>query len=866
MRILVLALLLGCAGKQPAPAPAAEAVPLGKLPADVRPTHYALTLSLDPEKESFSGTAEIDLALPAPRSVLWLHGRGLHVTEATLNGQPARYEQVDESGVVRLTLSQPAQGNAKLHLAWDAPYDAQLVGVYRTKTSAGMAVYSKFEAIYARRAFPGFDEPDVKVPYAVTLRTPEGLTAISNSLPAESAKGVTRFRETPPLPAYLVAFAVGNFDLVDAPLPPNAIRKTALPLRGVAPRGNGPKLGYALREAASSITELERQYGLAFPYDKCDLIAIPDFQSGAMENAGAITFRDQALLIDEATASFDQKKRVASTIAHELAHQWFGDLVTMEWWDDLWLNEGFATYMEGRVLQETRPDLRVDEDEVLDHGGIMGLDELVSARKVRQEILTPHDITNAFDNITYQKGSAILGMFERWAGSEKFREGIRAHLRAHQNGNATTAQLLDAVSAAAGSDLRKPFESFLDQPGVPLIEASVSCGEKSVLHVKQSRSLPVGSKGSRDLLWQLPFCARTPAGETCALITQREQDLQLQGCPAWLLPNADAAGYFRWALAPRDLAALREQGYAQLSSRERISYAQNLVSAFRSAALPAAEVLKALLPLAQDGSGAVASQPLGPLTFVHDEIADAALRPRVQAQAAALYAPLFKKLGWRSRPGDSADTRQLRQQLAGFLTIDVDEPAARAEAARLGREYLKSGPEAVENDLLQVALAAAAIEGGQAFFDAATAKLFASSDAQLRQQLLVAVSNAREPAVQEKALQLAFDPRLRQTERALPLFVGLRSPRLRDAAWEFLERDFDKLAPLLPDRYAGFLIGSLSFCDEAHAQRLEAFFRPRVEQINGGPRQLLSSLEKIGLCTARVAAQGPSARAFFEKR
>jgi alanyl aminopeptidase len=823
------ALAVACARTaQPHPGGVDEPAPLGRLPIDVRPIRYALSLDLDPERDRFAGTADIAITLEKPRAVLWLHGRNLRVSEASLelpSGErlAADWSQVDESGVARLALRRcVGPGRAVLHFAWDAPFDPQLVGIYRTTAGGAGYVFSKFEATYARRAFPGFDEPAVKTPFSVTLVVPATDQAVSNApeleqSPAGDGKKRVRFAETPPLPTYLLAFIAGRFDVVEAPLPPNEVRTRTLPHRGLAVRGNGPRLQTALRESALAIDELEHQFGIPFPYEKIDLIAVPDFQSGAMENAGAITFRDQLLLVDDATASLDQRKAVASTVTHELAHQWFGNLVTMKWWDDLWLNEGFATFIATRVLQAKRPELRPELDEVRAIGRVMDLDELVSARRIRQPILSTHDITNAFDDITYQKGAAILGMFERWAGPARFREGVRQDLRAHSHGNATTADLLAAVSAAAGRDLTAPFESFLEKPGVPLIEASVSCKDgRGILSLQQSRALPIGSKGSRNETWQVPVCVRYSASgalrESCLLLSQREEQVPLVGCPEWLFPNADAAGYYRWALAAQGLADLRGRGYATLSARERISYAQNLASAFRSGALPADVVLAALAPLAADENGAVASQPMDVLDFVHDEIADAALKRKVETEAQRLYGPVLARLGWRAAPGEPTEKRELRGKVVRFLALDMNDASVRAEAARLGRAYLG------------------------------------------------------ERVLARRALSLSFDSRLRQNERPIPFFVQLGQAGSRDGAWEFLRARFDALAPLLPDRYAGYLIASLFFCDADHAASVREFFTPRIERVNGGPRHLESALEKIELCEARVAAHAAKARAYFERK
>src|SRR6185503_17723673 len=346
-------------------------------------------------------------------------------TIATASGPPraVQWEEVDPTGVVRVRLPSAMSGDLALHVEFDAAYDAQLVGVYRVTTAAGPAVFSKFEAIYARRAFPCFDEPAFKVPFDVALTVPSSAQVIGNMpIAGESAVDAdrkrVRFATTPPLPSYLVAFAVGPFETRSATLAPSAVRAAPLSIGGVAVRGRGEDTAYALVEAPTLVAEQERYFGVAFPYPKLDLLAVPDFQSGAMENAGAITFRESVLLVDDRVTSLAQRIQVTSIIAHETAHQWFGDLVTMPWWDDLWLNEGFATFLATRTLRAVRPDIEAELEAVHAADGVMSVDSLASARRIRQPIETSHDITNAFDGITYQKGAAVLAMLEHYVGDE----------------------------------------------------------------------------------------------------------------------------------------------------------------------------------------------------------------------------------------------------------------------------------------------------------------------------------------------------------------------------------------------------------------------------------------------------------------
>ena len=869
----------------PPPLPA-ESTPLGKLPTDVRPLHEVIALDVDPATDRFTGTAQIDLELDHARDVLWLHGRGLAVTSTVVeissgDRLSATWTQVDPSGVVRVALPRAiGPGKATLRVAFGASYDPSLVGVYRVpgKHDAGAsAVFSKFEAIYARRAFPCFDEPSFKVPFDVMLTIPLADVAVGN-MPIERSSNVSpgwkqvRFATTPPLPTYLVAFAVGPFDSRASTIAPSELRAAPLPLGAIAMMGRGDETAYALAQAPALVAEEERYFGVAFPYPKLDLVAVPDFQSGAMENAGAITFRDSLLLVDEKTATLGQRISVASVIAHEVAHQWFGDLVTMPWWNDLWLNEGFASFMATRTLRTVKPELEPDLSRVDSTDDVMNTDALASARRVRQPIESTNDITNAFDGITYQKGEAVLTMLEHTLGEETFRRGVHRFLSAHLLKNATTDDLVAALSAEAGRDIGPLASTFLDQPGVPLVAAKVTCdGGKGHVALEQSQWRAVGSSGA-DETWKIPVCIRAGFGdrveEQCTELDAHAGSLELSSCPDWVMPNAEASGYYRFTLAGDDLAHLRTLGTKHLSTAERLAFAENLDAAFRSASLPAADVLRALAVLSKDGHGAVATAPIDLYSYVLDFALDDTLRSAMREYIDQLYAPTVKSLGWASSPAEKPWQRLLRSRLLAFLALGTEDKSTLDAAAKLGRAYLGIGgdgklhPEAVDADLAGIALSAAARKGDAKFFDALLQRLAESQDAPLRRRLLGAMANVRDPALVQRALDIALDPQLRANERLFTLASLLDAVPTRDVAWAWLKAHFDALAPLLPDRFGGALPGIPRFCDAEHADDLRAFFTPRVEKLTGGPRNLAQALERTEQCRLRAAAQAASARQF----
>jgi alanyl aminopeptidase len=907
---MVVVLALGCGGAPgnpitaiaPAdgPPPRAESgsreqplaettAPLGRLPGDVRPTAYALQLEIVPERDGFTGVTTIDVELTRARSVIWLHGKSLEVREATVTpegGQPipARFEQVDDEGVASLRPERALDaGRATIRISYTARFDRQLKGLYRVDAGGDHYAFTQFEAISARLAFPSFDEPAFKTPFDVTLTVKREHVAIANTLverEEEIGGGMKRIRyaRTEALPTYLVAWAVGPLDVVEAPaIPPNEVRTRPLPFRGVAARGRGPELAYALSETPRQVAELERYFGVEYPYDKLDIIAVPDFAAGAMENAGAVTFREWLLLMDAEAAPEEQRRAFAGVMAHELAHMWFGNLVTMPWWNDIWLNEAFATWMSYKVVAAIHPEYHPEVAQMESTLRAMGSDSLATARRIRQPIDTNHDIRNAFDSITYSKGGGVLSMFERWVGENAFREGLRIYVRRHRFGSATADDLLRALSEAAERDVATPFRTFLDQAGVPLIEVSVECDgtdpQQATLRMRQQRYLPVGSEGERAQVWQIPFCVRTTGGEACTLLTEAEGTMTVPrtACTEWVMPNRGGAGYYRVALAAEATQRLmRPQVWSTLEARERLAIADSVGAAFGSASIAAADAFRALEPMARDPERAVATAPMGLVGFAREHLVAPAQRPAVEAYGRRLYGAVGRRLGWTTRPGEDGETKLLREEVIDFLAMTARDPAVRREAARRGRAYLGQDaldPGAVSPELAPVALAVAMEEGDAALFDRMAARFAATEDARIRGQLLDAMGHARDPALAERARMMALDPRLRVNEVMTPINAQMGTPETREAAWAWVRANFEGLEQRVASTRAGGMPWmAAQFCDEPHLREAQEFFGPRIERLPGGPRNLAGATEAIRLCIARVNAHRESAAQFFSAR
>lgn len=875
-------------GGEPAGPGAETPMPHGQLGDAVVPTHYDLDLTILPESERFSGHVMIDVAVNRPSQTIWLHGMDLEVSRAWVDSGGrtfgADYEQVDPTGIARLRLAEmPESGPARLHFLYEAPYNGALEGLYKVSDGGEDYAFTQFEATSARLAFPGFDEPAFKTPFdiKVTAHADHAVITTTPEISAEPAgeEGLVKrtYATTPPLPTYLIAFAVGPLDVVEwQDLPPTDIRDRPLPLRGVATRGKGEKLAFALENTRAIVEAEEAYFGIAFPYPKLDLIAVPDFSAGAMENVGAITFREQLLLLDD-TASFGQKRAYVSVNAHELAHQWFGDLVTPKWWDDIWLNESFATWMGNKAAHAAFPEMGFANATFRGALGVMNADALATARQIRQPIESNHDIATAFDGITYQKGGAVLAMFESWLGEEAFRAGVQLHMQRFANGVADVHDFLRSLADGAGrEDVVDAFSTFLFQPGVPIVSTALDCsGPAPVVRVAQSRYLPVGSTGSRNAHWQVPLCMayESEGGRVrhCTLVDTPEATVELPAasCPAWLMPNADGAGYYRFALDEAGWSALFGN-FAALGEREAQALLGSLSAAYESDDATTATLVDAFRVLAPSPDREVATAPLGDLRMMHDRLArNDAARAGVEAFVRELYSPRLAALGLGAQAGESPDTALLRPTLVAALAGLGQDETLRATLKERAIAWLGESeidPAALDPGLVGTALSVAVEEGDAAFAERLLERALASRDATFRQRALGALAGSPADDVAAMMRGLIADERLRDNEAIQVAFSQVGTREQRDAFWTWVtqEENLSALLARIPTWRKGAIAGvGGGFCSTARADEVEAFFAPRVDALEGGPRELAQTLESIRLCAALVAAKGDEVTARF---
>jgi alanyl aminopeptidase len=866
-----------------------------KLPGDASPTSYRASLEINPDETSFKGRINIRFEAKKPLETLWLNASDLSISQARLiaGGKTTDVRTVpggEEFIGLHFDPRLPA-GKAEIELAYTGRFRLHdSSGVFRMEEDGNQYIFTQFEETDARAAFPCLDEPSYKVPWQLTLTIPEKYDAVSNTpIERQEANGdrkVLQFAQTKPLPSYLIAFAVGQFDFV----PAGFAGRNRVPVRIVTPKGHASEARYAAEVTATILSRLENYFDIPYPYEKSDQVAIPvTFGFGAMENAGMVTYAQNILLASPDRDTTHRQREYASVAAHELAHQWFGDLVTTAWWNDIWLNEAFATWMEQKILAEWKPEWQTRVEDVDSKLKAEQEDTLTSARKIRQEIKTKDDISNAFDEITYQKGAAVIGMFENWVGPPDFRKGVQAYLTKYAFRNADASAFLEAISSVTKKSVTVPFASFLNQAGVPLISVALDCtGSSPVLHLRQQRSVPLETTPPEKQLWQVPVCIRYGGAgssqSSCSLLSDPRSDLPLkaQGCPAWVQANDDAMGYYRVAYSNALISALTDGNVQQrFNAAERVDLMGDAQALSRTGKMPEADMLRLVPRFHDDPNRYVLERAIEMAKSPVEHLVPEELMPNYQRFVLQNFQSRAREIGWLPRiltsslgtpvvsSVESDDIRLLRPPLLQFVaTAGGDEKLAR-EARELTEKWFMNR-NAVPAEETGAVLETAAYYGDKALFDRFLTEFQKTEDRQERKRILGAMTSFRDPAAIQAGMQAVLhgDVPFIQGERLL--YSGQHWPSTRKLAFSFMKEHFHELAAKRPngggsDAGAQFSRVGASFCNSQSEEELKNFFEPRVSKFVGAPRVLAQTLETIKSCIANKAAQEASVEQFLKE-
>jgi len=846
-----------------------------RLPSDVTPSHYDLSFDVDLANARFAGTETIRVDLAQPTRTIVVNAAEITFREVTIESgtttQPAAVSLDDARQTATFTVPrQLPKGPAQIHISYGGILNDKLRGFYLSTENDQRFGVTQFEATDARRAFPGFDEPQFKATFDITLTIDARDTAISNGRvisdtpAAGGARHVVRFSTTPKMSSYLVAMAVGRFSCIEGSADSTPIRVCGI--------DGKQEMGRTALDMAQQILKFYNTYfAIKYPFGKLDMLAVPDFAAGAMENTAAIFYRERDLLVDAKDASLTVRKRIASVVAHEIAHQWFGDLVTMKWWDDVWLNEGFANWMESRPLAAIRPDWNISVDEAQDNQAALGLDALKTTHAVHAAVETPAQIDEAFDSITYAKGAAVLRMIESYVGPDTFRRGVNTYLQTHAYGNATSQDFWSAMAAASGKPVDRILPSFINQPGAPLLEVSVSCvNNRSQIDISQQRFFldPALMQTRSAERWQIPVCIKTgsPGAGGCDLIADNKQTLSLgNSCVPWAFANAGAQGYYRTAYSPDTLRALAPRIQEALTPPERLSLAGDEWALVRAGRHSAADFLTLATGYATEHTEGVLSIVVDRFEYIDQYLTTPDSRPRLQRFVRDLFTPLFREIGFTSTAVDSDERRSLRARLIHTLGVYGADPQVAADARAALDRALGRGP-SLDPTLARAIIDVAAKHGDAALFDAIFASAERSTSGDEKYRYLYALAQFTDPALVDRALAYALTPKLRSQDTASYLARFLYEEAARARAWTFIKEHWTELEPKVAifggDTTVTSALGN--FCDASTRDDIASFFARHP--LPSAARTLGQTMERINNCISLRSTQTPKVAEFLARR
>lgn len=836
-----------------------------RLSHDVIPAHYTLALTPDLKAATFKGVEQIDVQAAIPTHAITLNSADIQIQSASVEAAgkmqtaSVSFDPAKEQVTLNLPQEIPA-GKAVVRIQYTGILNNKLRGFYLSKTKRRNYAVTQFESTDARRAFPSFDEPAFKATFDITLVVDKGDTAISNGPIISDTPGpgpdkhTLHFLTTPKMSTYLVAFLVGDFQCSAGQQDGVAIRVCATPDKVAL-------TSYGLEVAKYVLHYYNNYFGIPYPLKKLDLIGLPDFEAGAMENFGAITYRETALLLDPKTASVGAKKEVALVIAHEMAHQWFGDLVTMQWWNNVWLNEGFATWMENKPVAAMHPEWNIDQDVAEDMDGTLNLDAEPTTRTIRAKADTREEIEQMFDGISYGKASDVLLMVENYLGQETFRKGVHAYLSAHLYGNATAEDFWNAQTETSHKPVDRIMDSLVAQPGVPLLTFSEPSGGR--VSVAQRRFfLSPSIKADPNQKWTLPVCFKsTSSTPECDVLTPTTTSLKSPSS-ALFFANAAGKGYYRSKYPADVYANIVAHVETDLTPTERISLLGDEWAQVRANTASVGDYLNLSAAAKTDPNAAVINASFGALNAVFERIATTQTeKDALAAWVRKTYEPEYAKLPPPSA-SDSANTRELRAHLFAILGELGKDPKVLAQARDISEKYIDN-PASVDATLAQTALSVAARNGDDALFDKLQKVYETSTNPEIQIGALRLLAQFEDPQLEQRSLEFAISGKVRSQDAAIQIAISMFMGGVRrDRAWQFVQANWDKIHPLLTPELGNILVESAgSFCSDDASKQVQAFFA--THPVASAERGIKQTVERINGCTELRSLQGPQLKTWL---
>lgn len=819
----------------------------GSLPADVQPLHYQLTVIPDFGTSTFAGDLTIDLQVVNPTSRITLDAVDLAIIDSVVTlpyGHVIHPTVTTDPAAETVTFTLPTRllpGTVKLHVEYNARLRSDGRGFYMVRSEGRKYLLSQMEATDARRAFPCFDEPALKASVALSAEVDDRLTAISNGPVVSDTPGpkvgkhTLRFGTTPKISSYLVALAVGEFECLEG-------TAELIPVRVCAVPGKKGLARFALDAAEHALAFDSRYFTVHYPFRKLDLVAAPGNFQGAMENAGAIFF-DEGLLVDPAKAPESALARTASVLSHEIAHQWLGDIVTMAGWDDLWLNEGFATWMAPKALAAWKPQWHLDVTDAASAGDAMRLDSLKSTRAVRAPISTSAEIDESFDAIAYDKAGSVIRMAEAWIGPEAFRAGLNAFVRAHAFGAVSTDDLWTELQNASGLPVASVLSGFITRPGVPEVSITSSCeGAETVVTASVRRfSSDAAPAPAESPSWTAPLGLRgigggstTPAPVTVLLAGPR-QTFRLAGCFPAVFANAGASGYYHSSYQAEVLSRLASAALAQLTPAERLRLLDDTWDLTRVGHQRVGDDLALVAALAADPTPEVIEEIDHELTFTRDYLVPDTERTLFESWVACVFGPVQVKMGWKAASGENEDRGRVRLAVLDIMGRAARDKTVLAAAHAMVDAHL-AGKERLDPALEPVIVRLAALT--------ADADLLARLRSLDTPEVLATSGDA---AFITRALGDGVGSTGGRTPWPAWLAAALENPAAQAKAWKVVTSRWDQVRPAFaePNALSSLVTAAGRLCDGESRDSVSRFLADKTAAI---PRTLQITLDRIDAC------------------
>lgn len=820
-----------------------------RLDPQVEPTAQALELQLDPAAERYTGSTRIELQFHVTTNRFRFHAKSLDIQRATLDGRELVLT-ADEADLVIATAAEAVtNGPHTLQINFANAYNRSGAGLYKATYEGRPCLFTQMEPIDARRAFPCWDEPGFKIPWRLTVTIPAALEAVGNMPIAQTqAAGTNKmveFGRTPPLPAYLVFLAVG-------PLERTPVPGMSVPGSIITAAGKAALTHLIAQETPGILSALERYFGIPYPYPKLDQIATPEFAFGGMENAGAISYIDSGVLLDSGHVSFSQRQGLVELITHEMAHMWFGDLVTMAWWDDLWLNESFASWITPRIAGPIHPEFRSEIGAAQRALGARQADHQPSVKAIRRPFRGGDDPMEAIDTLSYSKGEAILRMVEGWIGPDRFRSSLRQYFLRHRWGNARAEDLWAAFDQEVGGNIGETLRGYIEQPGLPQVTFARLPGDRC--EVRQRRYQTIMSKGVSSQTWRVPIVMRYggKAGErTERFLLTKEQDVfSAPGLDQaeWVYPNANESGYYEWSLSPELTAAMIALHGSPLTIVERLGLLHYAGCGVLSGRLTAVEATELRLGLAGDPDPDVRQSIVNSLTMLRSVYLGPEDAPAFARLLHQTLRPMLDALGLEPKPGELPQQGYLRASLLNSLGRHGDEPDVLAFCRERAKRQLTE-PSDVDPELADATLAVATWHGDGSWL-AALRQAFEQAQApDVRARFLSALGGFRDPSLVAATWDYSLTEAMKPTEFSPLLSAGARA-ELAPVAFDWLVAHYEPYTKKLPEAFLPGLPWILSEADAELLAKGRSFFLNPSRKSPLLELELTKVTEAVELCLA----------------